>query len=355
MQHDVGTYRSKPDGSVDPAGEAGWYLQRERERVRISIDDVAAATGIHGRHIEAIESGDLTDLPPRADTLRMVGVYAEYLGLDPQPLVLHYAQFLPRSGYSRRRKAPRALSSATILEFPLARRMAQIAAASGKNGIVASCVGAALMFGFASWMMSPRPEVTAMTSPHQQVAVASSSELPDASARQPDETAQALQQEGHDVPVASITSLAEEPMDDDAPQATASIDRDADQSADDLDGLTALIEKEVPGSPGNSTASAEQEQDRQYGAENANARLVLKAKAPVWIRIEDGKGNVVATQTLMKGDSYRVPDQEGLVLTARDGSLLSYEVDGVARGNLGTPGEILVGRPLDIAKLASKG
>ncbi|MGE0211110.1 MAG: helix-turn-helix domain-containing protein [Parvibaculaceae bacterium] len=345
MQHDVGTYRIKPDGSVDPAGEAGWFLQRERERTRTSIEDTVAATGIHHRHIEAIESGDLTDLPPRADTLRMVGVYAEFLGLDPQPLVLHYAQFLPRSGsYSRRRRAPRALSSATILEFPLARRLAQIAASSSRNGIVASCVGAVLMFGFASWMLAPRPEVTAMTAP-QEVVVASPAETPDAAAEAPKEEAE----EEH---VASVTSLSEEPMDDDAPQTTASIDKEADQSADALDGLTALIEKEVPAG----TQTADQpDQDRQYGSQAADSRLVIKATAPVWIRIEDGKGNVIATQTLMKGDSYRVPNQEGLVLTARDGSLLTYEVDGVAKGRLGTPGEILVGRPLDIDKLVSKG
>ena len=85
------------------------------------------------------------------------------------------------------------------------------------------------------------------------------------------------------------------------------------------------------------------------------ARLILKAKAPVWVRIEDAQGNVVMTQMLMKGETYSVPDRDGLVVIARDGGLLSYIIDGEEKGILGTPGEILVGRPLDIKLLDGNG
>ena len=40
---------------------------------------------------------------------------------------------------------------------------------------------------------------------------------------------------------------------------------------------------------------------------------------------------------------------------ARDGGLLSYIIDGEEKGILGTPGEILVGRPLDIKLLDGNG
>jgi cytoskeleton protein RodZ len=53
----------------------------------------------------------------------------------------------------------------------------------------------------------------------------------------------------------------------------------------------------------------------------------------------------------MKGDSYRVPNRDGLVLIARDGGLLTFFVDGKEKGVLGSPGEILVGRSLDIKSL----
>ena len=90
-------------------------------------------------------------------------------------------------------------------------------------------------------------------------------------------------------------------------------------------------------------------------AADPGSRLVLKAKAPVWVRIEDAQGNVVMTQMLRGGDTYSVPDRQGLVVIARDGGLLSYIIDGKERGVLGTPGEILVGQPLDITTLEKRG
>jgi cytoskeleton protein RodZ len=122
-----------------------------------------------------------------------------------------------------------------------------------------------------------------------------------------------------------------------------------------LDGITALIEKNVPQATASTTpapaatASATQTQDgRQFGDAAGDSRLTLKAKAPVWVRIEDSNGNVIMTQMLMKGDTYRVPNRDGLVVIARDGGLLTYIIDGKEKGILGTPGEILVGRSLDI-------
>jgi cytoskeleton protein RodZ len=156
-------------------------------------------------------------------------------------------------------------------------------------------------------------------------------------------------------PVASITSVEESRLKDTA---------DADRAADGLPGLgdfissrisavdEAALEPEHSSDPATGPITGP---GRVYGNQNADARLVLKASAPVWVRIEDTQGNVVLTQTLLTGDSYRVPDRSDLVIIARDGGLLSVEIDGVAKGNLGTPGEILVGRPLDIETLADKG
>ena len=53
----------------------------------------------------------------------------------------------------------------------------------------------------------------------------------------------------------------------------------------------------------------------------------------------------------MPGDTYRVPNRDGLMVIARDGGLISYSIDGVDKGQLGNPGEILVGRSLDLRRL----
>ena len=55
-------YRPRPDGELDPAGEAGWYLQREREKRGESAAAAGEAAGIHPYHLEAIEAG-FADFP----------------------------------------------------------------------------------------------------------------------------------------------------------------------------------------------------------------------------------------------------------------------------------------------------
>ena len=146
-----------------------------------------------------------------------------------------------------------------------------------------------------------------------------------------------------------------------------------------LSGLTELIEQDFVASkiplpktkPGNTNKAAAKRKapavssvdvrtvkttasGKVYGSENADARLVLKARSDVWIRIEDRQGNVVMTQTLRKGDTYRVPNRQGLIVIARDGGMISYAIDGVDKGSLGNQGEILVGRSLDLAALKNQ-
>ena len=165
-------------------------------------------------------------------------------------------------------------------------------------------------------------------------------------------------------PEVADIKITEEAMPDDL---SASADNSVmepglEQFGGDLDGLGAFIaeqvsENQAPAVPAEKVAQdvavvddvTQTADGRAFGAKNEVARLVLKAKAPVWVRVEDAQGNVVMTQMLMKGDTYQVPDREGLVVIARDGGLLSYVIDGKEKGILGTPGEILVGRSLNLS------
>lgn len=361
--------REKPDGMVDPAGEAGWYLQRERENRGETLDDASAATGIHPYHLEAIEYGDMTHMPERMESLEMIGTYAQYLGFDPEPLVEHYVHFLPAPAVAPKASHPAnpaPLSSAKVLKFG---RLPQLPkfnfrmpnVPGGAGGLVASVAGAVFLFAGVSYMLMPGSS-SELSADIKQVAVADT-ETPAASA-DPMPTASTGDE-------AANVSVGDEPMPDDQPLDTAALaETDAGaQPADDLagtnlDGISSLIENQVPGAKEASktlegmvsaTDMAMTEDGREFGTANGESRVTLKAKAPVWVRIEDSQGNVVMTQMLMKGDTYRVPDREGLVVIARDGGLLAYVVDGKEKGILGTPGEILVGRSLDLKSLGGNG
>lgn len=344
--------REKPDGAENPAGEAGWYLEREREARGLTLDDAGEATGIHPYHLEAIEFGDLTCLPERLEALEMIGAYAQFLGFDPEPLVEHYAMILPPpplTAEPRHPANPAPLSSAKILAFgrmPKLPRFKLNRMPGGAGGLVASLAGAVMLFAGASYYLltpkdaDPAAPQAELAAPEQPVA----DPMPTASTG-PDTA---------DVKVGEIP-MPEEDAQAEAPPVPAPQSGDDELAGTGLDGIGSLIQENVPGAAAKSaagTASANDvamtQEGREFGTGNDESRLTLKAKAPVWVRIEDAQGNVVMTQMLMKGDTYRVPNREGLVVIARDGGLLTYIIDGQEKGILGTPGEILVGRSLDL-------
>ena len=283
----------------------------------------------------------------------MIGAYANHLGFAPEPLVQHYARFLPRSAtpQTRRPATARPFGSAEIISFPLVGRILEFTGGSG--GIVACVAGAIFLFAAASDLMMPGEDQRLAG----QVTVGKGE----------NSIARPIQSTGTASEVSSITTLTEEVMNGDsseirdaeaigAPPLLPEPEEAAPSDAAPVDAIAALIQRETAGglSATNGQGASSDESangGRIYGAENGDARLVLRAKAKVWIRVEDSQGRVVLTQTLMAGDSYRVPNREGLTVIARDGGLLTYSVDGVEKGNLGNPGEILVGRPLDIARL----
>ncbi|NNE23980.1 MAG: DUF4115 domain-containing protein [Rhizobiales bacterium] len=360
-QEQFSFYRQRPQGDIDPTGEAGWYLQRERERRRLTLDQAGEACGIHPHHLEGIELGDLTRLPPRTESLRMIGIYAQFLGFDPQPLILHYTQFLPQPmpiAKTAKPRRPRPLSSAKIIPFVNIEKLKSYS--SGAGGIVASVLAAIVVFQGMVFVLSPESNTGGAAKTEIQAGH--------------DRTAKIDSQHASGEIVASISKVTETELDDADGTRIGQLAHDADQSAGGLSGLTALIEKDVVnfkvpiprpkpvalgGAKSSSSKTAAVDQivvepastGRVHGAANTNARLVLKAKAPVWIRIEDQQGNVVMTQTLNKGDTYRVPARDGLIVIARDGGLINYSIDGVDKGPLGDHGEILVGRSLDIPSL----
>src|SRR5204862_451406 len=152
-----------------------------------------------------------------------------------------------------------------------------------------SIAGAIFLFAGASWVMMPgssEPQATG------EVATAADP-MPTAST-------------GSDEADVAVTT---EPMTDDQKQQAANAEPATDETAGTgLDGLTALIESEVPTAKPTGTATTAPAQEsqmasagdvkltpdgREFGSKDGGTRLMLKAKAPVWVRIEDSQGNVV--------------------------------------------------------------
>jgi cytoskeletal protein RodZ len=69
----------------------GEQLKQAREAKGSTISQAASATRIKFQHIESIEHNDFSKMAAAAYARGFIKIYAEYLGLDPAPLLELYA------------------------------------------------------------------------------------------------------------------------------------------------------------------------------------------------------------------------------------------------------------------------
>jgi cytoskeleton protein RodZ len=212
---------------------------------------------------------------------------------------------------------------------------------TGNNGIIASVAAAFMVFASATWMLVPPSD----SAPTQQVATTEISDPMPTATTQPE--------------VADV-KVSETPMDDDPAAAVAvgQVQGEPVSSELDNDAMAAFIQKNVAGTKSAdmnvASIDAASGNGHVFGATGEDVHVVLKANRAIWLIIEDASGKRLATQALNKGDTYRVPNRPGLRATVQDGGAITYMIDGVEKGVLGQPGNVLAAEPLDVAKLSAK-
>ena len=344
-------FRPKPDGNTDPAGEAGWYLERERERRGLSLQVVSQAIGVHPHHLRAIELGQLENLPERALALRMIGDYAKYLGFDPQPLVDHFANCMPQE------RETRAFSSASIVAFPLLERLRAMSRTPG--GMTASVLAAVLLFGGLAWAVWPSG--------------GDGQQAPVVAAAQKDDAASAGDAAEGKRLVASTTSMKEEPLRDDAPAEDAA-SAAARTAAGASDPIGALIASTLGEDAAADAATRNERQPpvvrkaepaRQEAARNAvpqprlhenalapgkevpESGLALRAVEQIFLRLEDDSGRTWFAGFLNPGEVLVLPQSVRLRLTAGDVHRLEWFANGRNMGRLAQRDADFLSEPLD--------
>lgn len=86
---------------------------------------------------------------------------------------------------------------------------------------------------------------------------------------------------------------------------------------------------------------------RVFGAENADARIVLTAVADAWVEIRDAQDALLLTRVLRAGDVYYVPDQPGIRLQTGNAGALNFTVDGQDVAPIGPAGAVRRNVPLE--------
>ncbi len=96
----------KPD--PDAVAAFGRHLLRQRELRGLSREEVARRVKLAPGVVEAIESGDVERVPPRAYLLGALRGYAAAVGLDPDEVVLRWQEAegdeAPAAAAPRRRR-----------------------------------------------------------------------------------------------------------------------------------------------------------------------------------------------------------------------------------------------------------
>ena len=83
------------------------------------------------------------------------------------------------------------------------------------------------------------------------------------------------------------------------------------------------------------------DQPRRSSLGNLNSRIVIRATEMSWVQITDDLGNLVMTRVLDPGETYRVPNTEGLTLASGNAGGLEILVDGVVQPPLGLRGTVV--------------
>ena len=298
-------------GEADaPLETVGQDLRAARLRRGDDLATVSKALKIRKDHLEALEEDRLEALPGRTYAVGFIRTYSDYLGLDAVQCVERF-----KSEIAGRESGPTAVSGLPAHEEE--RQLPQ------GWMIIAIVVAGLILYGVyhlavsAERMLSSEPvaPVPAAIAPKPVVKV-----VPHVTPPPPAVTTQTS------APAASPNT----------PQNTA-------PAATPVQGMSASI---APAQTAPQTPAA-LPPGHQYGLQNANARVILRATEVTHVLVMGPDRTVFINRVLQPGDSYRVPDVVGATLTTPNGGAVQVELDGQAMGMAGKQSQMTDALSLD--------
>lgn len=343
------------------AARAGADLKAARERLGLSLHDVASDLRIRMPHLEALEEGHISLLPGNAYALAFVRTYANALGLDAEEMVRRFRT--EAAEFSRR----------TELVFPVP---------MPERGLPAGAVlllGVVLAVGaYAGWYRLsgegrlPAETVTAIPerlAPLAEQALPPPQGAPPVGSSAPGSATTGALAQGPAPQGATSTGVAGAA----APVADALRIVPADPAASELLATPAppvmaispssAAAAQLPPPPADTIATAGLSPAPSViapvtaplgtpsgapapGGTDAG-RVVLRASADAWIQVKDRSGAVLLNRTLKAGETWAVPPRPDLVMTTGNAGGTDILVDGAPTASLGGSGAVRHDMSLD--------
>ena len=91
-----------------------------------------------------------------------------------------------------------------------------------------------------------------------------------------------------------------------------------------------------------------------YGAANQSPRVILRARGDTRLTVRGPDGQTYLNRDMKAGDSYQVPNVEGLTMAASNAGDVEVDLDGIALGQAGRPQQVVGRVSLDPQSLTDR-
>ena len=269
------------------AARLGEELRDARLALGLSVDDVSAQLRIRRVYLVALEEGRVRDLPSPAYAVGFVRNYAGALGLDPSDMV------------RRLREAVAAGPRKTDLVFP--EPVPERGFPAGVLVLVGAVIAVGAYVGWYNWAGTGQRTVDA---------------VPAVPAR--------LEPAARTGEVLRPAAPAPTPAQGGGPTAPAALPVPSPP-------VPTPVPVQVP-PPAATPAPVATPADQP--------RIILRARSEIWTQVRDTRANqTLLSRNLRQGESFAVPNREGLQLSVGNAALLEVLVDGQSSPAFGnTPG-----------------
>ena len=301
----------------------GHHFRKVRERKHYSLEEISKVLRIGERYLEAIEEGNIEILPERVYTLGFVRAYAQYLGEKPTKCVEQFKQQTLLENQAVQLNLPDALRKSTT---------------PNKMYLLIS-IGVAITVLLLLFLVKSFSQ--------------EKQEIPDLIPSE--KTLSRL--ETNDSAQIKFHNSATKNLDERDSSNSLSIMSPTQEASIKVNESTPSSDGEKQLEDLKDSKTLNQSSDKNAVLENnlqiTSTHIKLTCIEETWVQIKDAQGNIILVKTMLPGESYEVPQKEGLILLTGNAGGLNITVGNAPSKSLGAKGEVKDNILLDDESLLS--
>lgn len=303
----------------------GHHFRKIRERKHYTIEEISGILRIGGRYLDAIEEGNVELLPERVYTLGFVRAYAQFLGEKPSKCVELFKQQILLENQNVQLNLPEALRKST----------------TPNRLYLLISVGAVVSF-LLFWLL-----ISSISKERQEIPDSTPSDKTLMRSEKLDPSQDQFQKNLSKKPIEE-TSL---PITSNAPPSLGG-DKTANTLISKNNDKTTLENIEKEKNKGTEQVAGPI-LSIEKNAQNIMPSVKLTCTEEAWVQIKNAQGEIVFVKTMLPGETFDVPQKEGLLLFTGNAGGLNMSVGNNPPKPLGEKGEVKQHILLDAQSLLS--